>query len=281
MVQATLNPSLGSNLLDQLAEIATQAASIVLEVYQGDFAVELKGPDDPVTTADRRANEMICRALYDTFPGCPVVAEESEASAYGDYRNAERVFFVDPVDGTREFVRKTGEFVIMIGCVQDERAVAGVILAPTTSTLWAGEQGLGAWRRKDGETSFTPIAPASTTELSASRLLVSRSQTRTEIEGLRNRLRLPEVEAMGSAGLKGAAVADGSADGYVTQDYAGKRWDACAPDAIVSAAGGVFTDALGQPIDYRSQDLVNRQGLVAANAALHQDIVRMLVADRR
>lgn len=280
MTQDTVPPT-GSPLLDRLAEIASLAASLVLEIYRGDFAVELKGPDDPVTTADRRANDLICRALYDAFPGCPVVAEESETSAYGDYRHAEQVFFVDPVDGTREFVRKTGEFVVMIGCVQDTRAAAGVILAPTTSTLWAGERGFGALRRKNGETAFTAITPASTTELSASRLLVSRSQTRPEIEDLRSRLKLPELEAMGSAGLKGAAVADGTADGYVTQDYAGKRWDACAPDAIVSAAGGVFSDAFGQSIDYRSQDLVNRHGLVAANTALHRDIVRMLTTHRR
>ena len=106
--------------------------------------------------------------------------------------------------------------------------------------------------------------------------MVSRAQNREETENLRSLLELPSVVAMGSAGLKGAAVADGSADGYVAPEGAGKRWDACAPDAIVSAAGGVFTDAMGRLIDYRSEDLVNRHGLVAANARLHRGIVQSL-----
>lgn len=252
------------------------AADAVLEIYRGDFDVELKGPDDPVTAADRRANELICRALYDAFPGCPVVAEESEIGTYGDYRHAGRVFFVDPVDGTREFVRRTGEFVVMIGCVEETNAVAGVILAPTTSTIWAGQRGLGALRRRHGESEFTAIAPATATELVASRLLVSRSQTSAENERLRTRLGLATLDAMGSAGLKAACVADATADGYVTPDYAGKRWDACAPDALVASAGGVFTDALGRAIDYRSEDLVNRTGLVAANGVLHREIIMRL-----
>lgn len=269
----------GSPLLDQLVEIAGRAAELVLEVYAGAFEVELKGPDDPVTTADRRANQLICDALRDRFPECPIVAEESDSSSYGDYRRAPRVFFVDPVDGTREFVRRTGEFVVMIGCVEESRAVAGVIWAPTTATVWVGQCGIGAMRRR-GSQPFEPIAPAPTSDLGGARLLVSRAQNNEETESLRTLLKLPSVIAMGSAGLKGAAVADGSADGYVAPEYAGKRWDACAPDAIVSAAGGVFTDATGAPIDYRSEDLVNRHGLVAANVGLHRGIIQSLNSAR-
>lgn len=270
----------GSPLLDQLVEIAGHAAELVLEVYAADFEVELKGPDDPVTTADRRANQLICDALRDCFPECPIVAEESDSAAYGDYRHASRVFFVDPVDGTREFVRRTGEFVVMIGCVEESRAVAGVIWAPTTATVWIGQLGFGALRRQ-GTQPFEAIAPTLTRELGGARLLVSRAQNSQETEILRSLLELPSVVAMGSAGLKGAAVAEGSADGYVAPEYAGKRWDACAPDAIVSAAGGVFSDATGEPIDYRSEDLVNRHGLVAANARLHREIVNSLNNARR
>jgi 3'(2'), 5'-bisphosphate nucleotidase len=265
----------GSKLLDCLVEITEQAAAVVLGIYETSFAVELKGPGDPVTAADRRANQMICDALRDCFPGCPIVAEESDPSVFGDFRHAARTFFVDPVDGTREFVRRSGEFVVMIGCVEEQRASAGIIWAPTLDTVWIGELGLGAFRR--GATkAFEPIRTAEKSTTASARLLVSRAQSGEETQSLQSRLKMPFADAMGSAGLKGAAVADGTADAYVAPRYAGKRWDACAPDAIVSAAGGVFSDGDGKAIDYRSSDLVNRRGLVVANAALHREIIARL-----
>jgi 3'(2'), 5'-bisphosphate nucleotidase len=265
----------GSGLLDGLLEIAQRAAAVVLETYRSGFDVELKGPNDPVTTADRQANQLICDALRDLHPGCPVVAEESEPSVFGDFRHAPQVFFVDPVDGTREFVRRTGEFVVMIGCVREARAHAGVLWSPTLDTVWIGELGLGAFRRT-ARGAFEAMHPAEKKTTSSARLLVSRAHTDAEIQALQVQLAVPRVEAIGSAGLKGAAVADGTADAYVAPRYAGKRWDACAPDAIVSAAGGVFTDGAGKAIDYRSADLVNRVGLVAANAALHRQLIQRL-----
>lgn len=268
---------LASPLLGPMLEIAEQAAKIVLEVYEGHFDVEMKGPDDPVTLADRRANQFICEALRDYFPGCPIVAEESDPAVYGDYRRAERVFFVDPVDGTREFVRRTGEFVVMLGCVEDRLAHAAVILAPTSSTRWIGQRGLGAARAR-GPEPFTTICPTALTGLEAGTVLVSRSQGSDEAELLRELLGSPKLVPIGSAGLKGAAVADGTADAYVARRYAGKRWDACAPDALVSAAGGTFTDSTGAPIDYRSADLHNRLGLVAANPELHPTVIARLAA---
>lgn len=265
----------GSDFLQSLVAIAERAAALVLKTYEGEFDVELKGPNDPVTAADREANQLICDALRDSFPGCPIVAEESDPSLFGDFRHAPRVFFVDPVDGTREFVRRTGEFVVMIGCVEEERATAGVIWAPTLGTVWIGELGRGAYRRTgDGE--FVPIRPAAKTTPDAARLLVSRAQSAEETSALQVQLSVPSVDAMGSAGLKGAAVADGTADAYVAPRYAGKRWDACAPDAIVSAAGGILTDSRGAAIDYRSEDLVNRRGLVAANSTLHRQLIERL-----
>ncbi|HEY5959991.1 MAG TPA: 3'(2'),5'-bisphosphate nucleotidase CysQ [Polyangiaceae bacterium] len=266
-----------SRLLQQLYSIAESAAKLVLEVYESDFGVELKGPNDPVTEADKRANQLICQRLADAFPGCPIVAEESDPSVFGDYQHAERVFFVDPVDGTREFVRRTGEFVVMIGCVEDTRATAGIIWAPTVDTVWLGETGVGAFRRRRSE-DFVSIGPSLAAAPNDALMLVSRAQTQQEIETLQQQLRAARVEAMGSAGLKGAAVSDGSADAYVAPRYAGKRWDACAPDAIVSASGAVFTDCDGRAIDYRGNDLVNRRGLLAANACLHGHLVERLRA---
>jgi len=268
---------LNTPLLRTLLEIAERASELVLEVYATSFDVEMKGFDDPVTVADKRANEFICEALRGAFPGCPIVAEESDPAVYGDYRHAERIFFVDPVDGTREFVKRTGEFVVMLGCVEEQHAIAGVILAPTDQVRWAGQRGLGAHCARRDEP-FCPISPSSLTELSRGRVLVSRAQGDAEAELIRAALGAPNLVAMGSAGLKGASVADGSADAYVARRYAGKRWDACAPDAIVSAAGGIFSDSKGEPIDYRTADLRNSRGLVATNQRTHAELIRRLNA---
>ena len=267
--------ALGSALLESLFSIAEEAASVVLAIYEGEYAVDWKGPDDPVTTADRRANQLICRRLRERFPNCPIVAEESDPADFGNYRHEPRVFFVDPVDGTQEFVRRTGEFVIMIGCVDEECASAGIIWAPTIDTVWIGQRGLGAFRRGPSQ-DFLPIRPNETSDMSTARLLVSRSQSPEETDALRRQLDVIRIDAMGSAGLKAAAVADGTADAYVAPRQAGKRWDVCAPDAILSAAGALFTDSDGHAIDYRSDVLENRRGLLAANAALHHEILRRL-----
>jgi 3'(2'), 5'-bisphosphate nucleotidase len=266
---------LSNEVLRTLLTVAERASQIVLEIYEGQFDVEMKAPDDPITEADRRANEFICNALRDAFPGCPVVAEESDPTLYKDYYRAERVFFVDPVDGTREFVKRSGEFVVMLGCVEDTRVSSGVVWAPTDGTRWAGVVGVGAIKG-DRQGRYVPIHPGNLDTLAQGRIFVSRAQSEEENARIRTALGGPTIVPMGSAGLKGAAVADGSADAYVAPRYAGKRWDACAPEAIVTASGGVFTDALGEPIDYRSRDLRNRHGLIGASPRLHAGIIERL-----
>ena len=127
--------------LDRLASIARDAGQGILRIYQSDFQVDYKGPGDPVTDADREANTLICARLEREFPGAAIVAEESASEHYASYREHGRVFFVDPLDGTREYVAKNGQFVVMIGLLIDDIASLGVVYAPTTDTLWCGEPG--------------------------------------------------------------------------------------------------------------------------------------------
>ncbi|HMR10990.1 MAG TPA: inositol monophosphatase family protein, partial [Polyangiaceae bacterium] len=133
-------------LLQNLRQIAAQAAEIILRVYESPFEVEYKKPRDPVTLADKLANAHICAQLAALYPGVPVVAEESDPESFAGYRASERVFFVDPLDGTREFVKRNGEFVVMIGLLVGERPHAGVLHAPVTGEIWAGVVGQGAVR---------------------------------------------------------------------------------------------------------------------------------------
>ena len=266
-------------LLQTLDAIAREAAVLILQVYATEFSVDFKAPRDPVTEADRQANELICERLSKCFPNVPIVAEESEPETFAGYRDAERIFFVDPLDGTREFVARNGEFVVMIGLVVGDRARASVIHAPESGTSWLGELGQGAYQT-EADGSRKPISVSSVASLAEARIVGSRSHRNPALEETLASLGARELVALGSAGLKASVVAHGAADAYVAPHYAGKRWDACAADALISAAGGKLTDSRGNLFDYRAEKLDNDRGIVASNGRFHDAIVEKLAAAR-
>ena len=268
-----------AGLAATLDSLAREAAALILKVYATEFSVDFKAPRDPVTEADRQANELICERLTALFPGVPIVAEESEPESFADYRKAERIFFVDPLDGTREFVARNGEFVVMIGLVDGDHATAGIIHAPELGVSWVGEVGKGA-HKIDAQGVRSPISVSDVPLLSDARVVGSRSHRNPALERTLETLGAHELIALGSAGLKAAAIARGVADAYVAPHYAGKRWDACASDALVTAAGGRLTNANGELFDYRAAELDNDRGIVATNGLLHDAIIERLMAAR-
>ncbi len=263
-----------SKLLKTMMAIAAEAAELVMEVYQTPFAVDYKGPSDPVTLADRKADALICEKLGAAFPDIPIVDEESPSEKWANYRDAERVFFVDPVDGTREFVAKNGQFVVMIGLVEGDRPTRGVLHAPALKQIWAAEPEFGAVLI-DAEGQERRLPPLTSKPLKDATLIASRSKsgrlTNDEIEFLSPK----EVISIGSAGLKGAAVADGRADVYYARKYAGCLWDTCAPEALIRALGGEFSNARGELIDYRGE-VTQKSGAVAAAPDLHRELIDTL-----
>lgn len=262
-------------LLDQLLEIASEAGRTVLDCYQRGVPVSFKGPSDPVTQADLLSNELICERLAARFPGVPIVAEESAPATYAEFASADRIFFVDPLDGTQEFVARNGEFVVMIGVVDGGHASAAVITAPVRERTWMGAVGVGAFEvGKDG--SRAKLQPSRTSELSRAALVVSRSHQSDASKRVLAAMGVANVAHLGSAGLKGCSVATGEADIYVGPKGSGLRWDACAVDAIVTAAGGRFSDLSGAALDYRTANLVNSGGLLASNGKLHDAVVERL-----
>jgi 3'(2'), 5'-bisphosphate nucleotidase len=268
---------LDAAFLGTLHAIAGAAGQALREVYaRATLPVDYKGPGDPVTAADRRANRLIVERLGRAFPGIPVVAEESAPAAFEGFREADRVFFVDPLDGTQEFIRRNGEFAVMIGLVQGRRAMAGVVLAPVTGVAWAGAVGLGAWRIGPAAERWIPVRVSATEALARASIVASRSHRSARAERVLAALGAREVRALGSAGLKGAQVAEGLADAYVDSGRGTKRWDACAVDALVTAAGGRVSDVTGAPIDYRGSTLANERGLVVSNGLTHEAILTTL-----
>lgn len=268
-----------SDLLTTLATmraIGEGAADIVRRVYRdGDMNVEYKVGDDPVTRADKEANAFIVSELSRAFSGIPIVAEESDVDSYGDYATASRAFFVDPLDGTRDFVARTNEFAVMIGLAEEGRALAGVVVEPVTGNVYFGAIGTGA-QCISADGASRPICVSHVTSLSEAVITVSRSHRSAEVDADLVRLGAKELRHYGSAGLKSIRVAEGVFDAYVHTTMSGYRWDACAPEAIVRAAGGVYTDSRGALIDYRSADLGNTSGVLAANPILHAEALARL-----
>ncbi len=264
-----------SRIVDVMTRAARDAAAIINEIYSTDFSVQFKGKDDPVTIADQRCNDLICEQLATAFPNIPIVAEESAPETYQDFRKSDRVFFVDPLDGTKEFVKRNGEFVVMIGLVEGDTAVAGVLVAPVTNKCWTGVVGEQAYCATSGGEQ-TPINVSDVDRADLATLVGSRSHRTKDVERGVKMLGVRQVTHLGSAGLKGAAIASGDADGWIAPFGAGKLWDVCAADAIIHAAGGAMTDIRGQRFDYRSSSLVNDTGILATNGRLHEDFIEKL-----
>lgn len=261
--------------LEILCSIASEAGQAIRQIYARGFEVEYKTPGDPVTEADKAANALICERLSAEFPDAAVVAEESPEEAYADYRQRERVFFVDPLDGTREFVARNGQFVVMIGLLVEDALRMGVVHAPATGTTWYGAPGLGAFRR-DGDGTERAIAVGTVHEPQAARITISRSRRSEPLSAALRAISPKVIAPMGSAGLKGAQVAEAGADAYLAVGAAGKHWDACAMEAIVQAAGGSVSDVRGRALDYRGASMELEHGLLVANPTLHAALLACL-----
>jgi 3'(2'), 5'-bisphosphate nucleotidase len=255
--------------------VARDAAAVIARIYEHPFEVDYKGKNDPVTTADRQANALICKALAAQFPGMPIVAEESDPATYAGYHRAKAAWFVDPLDGTRDFVKRNGEFVVMIGLAEEGRATLGVIVLPVSGRAFVGGDGVPAVMM-DATGAETPIHVSRVTALADAELVVSRSRRQDSLDTAAERLGVRKVTPCGSAGLKAVRVACGEADAYVQPAPAGKLWDACAPEAIVVAAGGRVSDARGHSLDYRSEQIVLDRGFLATTPALFPRMLDLL-----
>jgi 3'(2'), 5'-bisphosphate nucleotidase len=251
--------------------IAREAGQILLDIYATDFSVEFKGQgqSDPVTEADRRANTYIVARLRAQFPSDGIVAEESDDNAAELQRR--RIWYVDPLDGTKEFVSKNGEFSVMIGLAVEGSAQLGVVFQPSADKLYRGAVGQGAYLEHANETSALRVSTIS--RPADLRLIVSRSHRPKSTEALTRALGITREAVSGSVGLKIGHIAEQNADLYVHVSDKSSAWDTCAPEAILRAAGGRFTDLAGAALVYGSADLRTRRGIFACNDSAYAAVL--------
>ncbi len=264
--------------LDTARRIARQAGAILLEVYATPFAVQDKADGmGPVTEADKRANAFLVDALRAAFPSDGVVAEESDNSAGAS--RFERCWFVDPMDGTQEFVNRNGEFAIHVGLAIAGRPALGVVYRPVGDRLYWGVVGQGGF--VEGAQGRRALRVSDTAEPSALRLVVSRSHRSNLTDAVARGLGITEVRQSGSVGLKCGLLAEAACDLYLHVSDKSYRWDNCAPEAVLRAAGGVLTDLGGTPYSYDGAELQNRRGLLACNAAAFERVAPVVAGFAR
>jgi 3'(2'), 5'-bisphosphate nucleotidase len=246
-------------LLANVVKLAQQAGDAILSVYSEQFEVTHKTDQSPLTVADLRSHEIITKGLRALTPELPVLSEEASDISFEQRRQWARYWLVDPLDGTKEFVSRNGEFTVNIALIDDHAPVLGVVHVPVTSTTYTGATGIGAFKQVDAQ-SPTPLhvcSPAS----SPLRIVGSRSHRGDSLDRYLPKLGPYELVAVGSS-LKFCLVAEGSADFYPRFGPT-SEWDTAAAQAVVEAAGGAVVKTNGERLRYNTKaDLLNPHFLV-------------------
>ncbi|MGM0516998.1 MAG: 3'(2'),5'-bisphosphate nucleotidase CysQ [Pseudomonadota bacterium] len=247
------------SLLEAVREIAEAAGREIMIVYESDFAVERKADTSPVTEADVVANRLIAERLTALEPTLPVLTEETRAPVWRERREWRRYWLVDPLDGTREFVKRNGEFSVNIALIDAGEPVLGVVLAPAIDREYAAVRGLGAWRYVDGRAESIrvrdPVWPPT--------LALSRSHSSARELQLCETFDSPEIVRCGSS-LKTCLIAEGKADLYPRLGPT-SEWDTAASQCVLESAGGHLTDLKGRPLRYNTRDSLINPMFVAHN----------------
>src|SRR5215203_2937788 len=257
-------------------KLARAAGAAILEEYEGPISVEQKNSHDdvePVTQADRIANELIVDGLKREFPNDGILAEESIDTKRRLEKS--RVWMVDPLDGTNGFIDGNGDFAVQIGLAEDGECVLGVVYQPLPGVLYRAIRGQGTWiERPEFEPERAHVSATET--LSDMRLAASRSHRSPRMNRVLTQFNFKEEVQRGSVGIKVGLLIEQQCDVYIHLSSHTKQWDTCAPQVILTEAGGRLSDLFGGPLNYNVPDVQNRNGLVATNSVSHDRIIATL-----
>ena len=242
-----------AELASQVCDLATQAGEKVMRFYHNGANVSFKADASPLTAADEASHELLVKSLQKLLPEAAVVSEESEGVTDRRIDQSKLFWLVDPLDGTKEFVKKTDEFTVNVALMENHSPILGVIHAPALNLTYYGGRNIGAWRQA-GDESPTPIR---TRRIGSSRLEVvaSKDHAGPLVSAMLARLKNPQLRSMGSS-LKFCLVAEGKADLYL-RDLPTMEWDTAAAQCIVEAAGGGAFSLDGEPLRYGKPGLKN------------------------
>lgn len=261
--------------LESIIKLAKEAGEVIMENYSKDFEVDFKNGDkyDPVTSIDKMCDKLIRERVAKMYPSDEILSEENEDIPL-NYSN--RVWMIDPVDGTKEFVARNGQFCIMIGLCVDGDPVLGVVYAPVKKKIYFAEKGKGAFLQKNNKK--IKLSVSKQDFLSKSSLI-----TRNPHGGNRpldkpvGSLEVKDFIHYDSVGLKLGLIAEGEADLHINSNFRTSKWDTCAPQIILQEAGGKLTDVYGSKLNYKKEGVRWQNSFIASNKRLHDNIVEAFV----
>ena len=242
-----------NSLLDPVVAIAQAAGRAILEIYESDFEVETKADHSPLTAADRAAHQLIIQELARLTPDIPVWSEESATIPYEQRSQWSQFWLVDPLDGTKEFIKRNGEFTVNIALVEEHQPLLGVVHVPVKGMDYFAARGVGAFREIDGARETIKVNSRAGVPV---RVVGSRSHRGASLENFLQQLGPHEMVPMGSS-LKICLVASGDADIYPRLGPT-SEWDTAAAQAVVECAGGHVVDLDGEALQYNTKaDVLN------------------------
>lgn len=256
-------------LLNEVTLIARAAGEAIMEVYRGHIEVQQKDDNSPLTVADLAAHHVIQSNLTKLTPELPIISEESASLDFSVRSQWRKYWLVDPLDGTREFIKRNDEFTVNIALIEEGRPVMGVVYAPAMGLLYCGGVGLGAIRQKG------TAAPAAihARPLNSQDVVVagSRSHSNARMEAFLHKvgehLSPPKLVSLGSS-LKICLVAEGGADVYPRLGLT-SEWDTAAAQAVLEQAGGSLVDANGNPLRYNTKESLLNPDFFARGVSPH------------
>ena len=261
----------------EIGAIARAAGAAILAIYHSDFAVQTKADESPLTAADLAAQQVIVSALAKLHPALPVLSEEAATLAWSERRHWSRYWLVDPLDGTREFVKRNGEFTVNIALIDQHRCVLGVVLAPVTGELSVAEFGEGAWLQAQADGDWERIG---TRALGRPPIAAGSRSHGGSQDGLLTSLiggdhqRVP----LGSS-LKFCLIARGAADVYLRLGPT-SEWDTAAAQCVLEQAGGAVLDLHGRPFTYNRGESVLNPEFIAVGDMTVDWAARLRAAQR-
>lgn len=247
------------NLLEPITALAVEAGNAILEVYATDFDVQNKADESPLTQADLASHNCIVAGLAQLTPDIPIISEEDGLPEFAVRGQWPTYWLIDPLDGTKEFVNRNGEFTVNIALIDSHRPIFGVVHVPVQDKTYIGCEGRGSEMRANGETKTIRVADASSAPV---RIVGSRSHRGSSLDAFLEKLGDHDMVPMGSS-LKFCTVAEGNADVYPRLGPT-SEWDTAAAQAVVEQAGGQVLELDGNPLSYNKKaDILNPWFLVA------------------
>src|SRR5689334_20907138 len=258
----TSEPNVFNRELRVACELARTAGAAILEQYEGALHIKQKNSEDdvePVTQADMIANELIVTGLKHEFPDDGILAEESVDTEHRLGKS--RVWMVDPLDGTNGFIDGNGDFAVQIGLVENGACVLGVVYQPLSGLLFRAINEGGTWIERDGQVPERAHV-SNKIVLSEMMLAASRSHRSPRMSQVVAALGFKREVQRGSVGIKVGLLAEQQCDVYIHLSPRTKQWDTCAPQIILTEAGGRLSDLFGQALNYNVREIQNRNGLI-------------------